>query len=464
MTGAKKRPGSPIADAVHSKAPISGTVALEKSSQIQNMRENDHSEKSNEKPSIKSAPQVASEVETSKTEAQIPQATEKTQKVQTSAATEETSKTNIKKSPEYGEELWADIQKLSPHMGIILQGFIKQYNDSLMNIKKKDLVVSKKMRAIVMDSLKKKAENITLKGQLSHMEMQLTQVKKDLLKQQEKYAENAQKYMEINKKYVHCEKYYDTELEIIKACMEKRNSELKDAQSRIALQGRELNNMQQTNRQLAGTCTAYKTDLEQAEVANSKIQQELAGFKQMYEALTVQFEDISAQKENCEANILQLSTDLNAKILACTELAERIEQMPIEANKVLSKLQSDLEASELRFVEQQRLTDQTTKELELLRNQINTSKTLIEEKESRHVSLSNELTQMTERLNELVDINESYLNELTESKLKHSQEIKEQAEAYEILSEHLSGKRLKLSASVKPRNGVDVFDRLKTSK
>ncbi|EDV49056.1 putative leucine-rich repeat-containing protein DDB_G0290503 [Drosophila erecta] len=436
MTGANKRPGSPIADAVHSKAPKSDTVALEKSSQIQNMRENDHSEKSNEKPSIKSAPQVASEVETSKTEAQIPQATEKTQKVQTSAATEETSKTNIKKSPEYGEELWADIQKLSPHTGIILQGFIKQYNDSLMNIKKKDLVVSKKMRAIVMDSLKKKAENITLKGQLSHMEMRLIQVKKYFLKQQE---EQAEAYMEINKKYIHCEKYYDKELEIIKACMEKRNSELKDAQSRIAVQGRELNNMQQTNRKLAGTCTAYKTDLEQAEVANSKIQQELAGFKQMYEALTVQFEDISAQKENFEANILQLSTDLNAMILACTELAERIEQMPIEANKVLSKLQSDLEASELRFVEQQRLTDQTTKELELLRNQINTSKTLIEEKESRHVSLSNELTQMTERLNELVDINESYLNELTESKLKHSQEIKEQAEAYEIVVHELKG-------------------------
>jgi len=39
---------------------------------------------------------------------------------------------------------------------------------------------------------------------------------------------------------------------------------------------------------------------------------------------------------------------------------------------------------------------------------------------------------MTERLSELADINESYINELTETKLKHSQEIKDQADAYEV--------------------------------
>lgn len=119
-------------------------------------------------------------------------------------------------------------------------------------------------------------------------------------------------------------------------------------------------------------------------------------------------------------------------MLDCAQLEDRIEQLPIEANKALSKLQRDLEASELQFVDQQRLTDQATRELELVRNEINTFKTLIEEKERRYVSLSDELTQMTERLSELADINESYLNELTETKLKHSQEIKDQADAYEV--------------------------------
>ncbi|XP_043656343.1 early endosome antigen 1 isoform X2 [Drosophila teissieri] len=451
MTGVKKRPGSPITEAVHSKAPKAGTVVQEKSSQIQKERKKDHlkaqiSERSNEKPSKKRDPQLASKVETSKIEGQISQAAEKTQKSQSTAVTEDISKTNIKKSPKNGEEIWADIKKLSPHTGIRLQSFIKQYNASILNIKKKDLVVSKKMRAIAMDSLKKKSENISLKGKLSSMELELTQAKKELLEQREKNAENTKKYTEVNKKYAHCEKYYDKELEIIKACVEKNNSELKDAQSRTALQGRELKNMQQTNRQLAGACTGLKTDLERAEVAKSQIQQELTEFKQMYEALSLQFEDMCAQKENCEANILQLSTDLNAKMQACAELAERIEQLPIEANNALSKLQSDLEASELRFEEQQRLTDQATKELELHRNQINTFKTLIEEKERRHVSLSDELTQMKKRLDELFNINESYLNELTETKLKHSQEIKEQADAYEIVVQDL--KRLMDKASV----------------
>ncbi|XP_039494806.1 intracellular protein transport protein USO1 [Drosophila santomea] len=444
MIGVKKRPGSPITEAVHSKAPKAGTVAQEKSSQIQNVRKKDHlkaliSERSNEKLSKKRDPQVASKMETSKIEGQMSQAAEKTQKSQSSAATEDIFKTNIKKSPTNGEELWVDIQKLSPHTGAMLQSFIKQYNDSLLNIKKKDLVVSKKMRAIAMDSLKKKSENISLKGKLSSMELELTEVKKELLEQQEKNAEITKKYMEVNKKYAHGEKYYDKELEIIKACMEKKNSELKDAQSRMDLQGRELKNVQQTNIQLAGACTGFKTDLKHAEVAYSKIQQELTGFKQMYEALSRQFQDMSAQKKNCEANILQLSSDLNAKMQACDELAERNEQVAIEANNALSKLQSDLEASELRFVEQQRLTDQATKELELYRNQINTFKTLIEEKETRHVSLSDELTQMKEQLGELFNINESCLNELTETKLKHSQEIKEQADAYEIVVQELKG-------------------------
>nr|ACI96719.1 crossover suppressor on 3 of Gowen [Drosophila simulans] len=442
MTGAKKRSGAALVDVVQSKAPKSSTVAQEKNSQIPTLWKKDHVKtqmfgRSNEKPSKKRTPLVAPRVQQSKTEAQTSQAVEKTKEDQTFAATVKMSKTSLKTSSKNDGELWADIQKLSPHTGIIIDSFIKQYNDSLKNLKKKDLVVSKKMRAIAMDSLKKKSENISLKEKLTNMELELDQLKTDLLEQQEKNAENIQKYTEINKKYTNCEQHYDKELEIIKACVEKKNSELRDAQSRIYLQAQELNNMQQTNRELAGACKGYKTDLEEAEKAKTMIIQELTGLKEMHEDLQLQFEDVSAQRENCEANILQLSSDLNAKMLTCAELEVRIDQLPIEANKALSKLQSDLEASELQFVEQQRLTDQATKELELVRNEINTLKTLIEEKERRHVTLSDELTQMTERLSELADINESYLNELTETKLKHTQEIKEQADTYEIVVQEL---------------------------
>ncbi|EDW42005.1 intracellular protein transport protein USO1 [Drosophila sechellia] len=442
MTGAKKRSGAALVDAVQSKAPKSSTVAQEKNSQIPTVWKTDQVKtqmfgRSNEKPSKKRTPLVAPRVQQSKTEAQTSQAMEKTQEDQTFATTVKISKTSLKTSPKNDGELSADIQKLSPHTGIIIHSFIKQYNDSLKNLKKKDLVVSKKMRAIAMDSLKKKSENITLKEKLTNMELELAQLKTDLLEQQEKNAENIQKYMEINKKYTNCEQHYDKELEIIKACVEKKNSELRDAQSRISLQAQELNNMKQTNRELAGAFKGYKTDLEEAEKAKTMIIQELTGLKEMHEDLQLQFENVSAQKENCEASILQLSSDLNAKLLTCAELEDRIEQLPIEANKALSKLQSDLEASELQFVEQQRLTDQATKELELVRNEINTLKTLIEEKERRHVALSDELTQMTERLSELADINESYLNELTETKLKHTQEIKEQADTYEIVVQEL---------------------------
>nr|ACI96732.1 crossover suppressor on 3 of Gowen [Drosophila melanogaster] len=442
MTGAKKRSGAPLVDAAHSKAPKPGTVAQEKNSQIPTVWKKDHVktqlfERSNEKPSKKRTPLVAPRVQQSKIEAQTSQAVEKTQEDQTFAATIDSSTKSLKKSPKNEGELWADIQKLSPHTGIIIHSFIKQYNESLNNLKKKDLVVSKKMRAIAMDSLKKKSENISLKEKLTNMELELTQLKTDLIEQQEKNAENIQKYTEINKKYTHCEQHYDKELEIIKVCVEKKNSELRDAQSRMALQAQELNNMQQTNRELAGACENYKKDLEEAEVAKSMILHELTDLKELHEDLQLQFEDVSAQKEKFEANILQLSSDLNAKMLDCAQLEDRIEQLPIEANKALSKLQRDLEASELQFVDQQRLTDQATRELELVRNEINTFKTLIEEKERRHVSLSDELTQMTERLSELADINESYLNELTETKLKHSQEIKDQADAYEIVVQEL---------------------------
>jgi len=168
MTGAKKRSGAPLVDAAHSKAPKPGTVAQEKNSQIPNVWKKDHVktqlfERSNEKPSKKRTPLVAPRVQQSKIEAQTSQAVEKTQEDQTFAATTDSSTKSLKKSPKNEGELWADIQKLSPHTGVIIHSFIKQYNESLNNLKKKDLVVSKKMRAIAMDSLKKKSENISLK-------------------------------------------------------------------------------------------------------------------------------------------------------------------------------------------------------------------------------------------------------------------------------------------------------------
>lgn len=62
----------------------------------------------------------------------------------------------------------------------------------------------------------------------------------------------------------------------------------------------QLNNMQQTNRELAGACENYKKDLEEAEVAKSMILHELTDLKELHEDLQLQFEDVSAQKEKFE--------------------------------------------------------------------------------------------------------------------------------------------------------------------
>jgi len=133
-----------------------------------------------------------------------------------------------------------------------------------------------------------------------------------------------------------------------------------------------------------------------------------------------------------QANIVQLSTELNDKMVTCAELEDRVEQLPIEANKALSKLQNELEANKMRCQEQQRLTDQAEKELELSRNEINTLKTLMEERERSHITLTGEHQKMTARLVELVDINEHYAKELAETNLKHSEDMKKQAYKHEV--------------------------------
>ncbi|XP_017053074.2 putative leucine-rich repeat-containing protein DDB_G0290503 [Drosophila ficusphila] len=148
---------------------------------------------------------------------------------------------------------------------------------------------------------------------------------------------------------------------------------------------------------------------------------------------------MTAQKENCEANNLQLMIELDKKINTCAELEERNKQLTIESQKVLSKVQSELKRSDLRCVEQQRLTDQAAKDLELARNEINTFKTLIEEKDRNYASLENELKELTSKLGELIDINENYDKELSEAKLKHLKDMEEQANAHEIAILKLKG-------------------------
>ncbi|XP_017083721.2 COP1-interactive protein 1 [Drosophila eugracilis] len=367
-------------------------------------------------------------------------------------------KRKIKKFPNNPEKLWKDVQKLSPGTGRLLDDFMKQHNNSLSDLKRKDLILSKKMQTITMESLQKNTENINLKEKLSNMERELTLLKKDILEQQEKNAESIKKYMEISKKYTHCEKNYDNELEIIKVCAEKKNTELKAAQSRIAQLDRELKNMEETNRELSSALGKCNTELEQSLVTNSQILEHCTGITGSYESLRLQFEDVTAQKELCEANFLQLSTELNAKVLTCAELQDRVKQLPIEANKVLSEVQNKLESKELLYQEQQRLTDQATKDLELARNEINTYKTHIDQMEVTNASLKDELTKMTAKLNELVDINESYYKELAEAKFAHSQEMNKQAVSHENALRDLKGLLNKASLDYKKlKNSNDAL-------
>ncbi|XP_044251410.2 putative leucine-rich repeat-containing protein DDB_G0290503 [Drosophila takahashii] len=287
--------------------------------------------------------------------------------------------------------------------------------------------MSKKMRSITMESLKKNSENEYLKKELAKTKRELTHLQKNLADQQDKNTETMNRYDQIYEKFAKCEKNYDEQLGIIKACVEKNNKELKLAQIQIVDKDRELKNMQQTNRELAAALSNYKPEIEKLKVTNTEIHERLTGITQAYEDLRVQFDDLTGEKDVCEANILELSTELNAKIIICAELEGRIEELPIEANKAMSKVQSELESYKMRCEEQQRFTDQAEKELELARNEINTLKTLMEEREQCHISLGNENQEIKARMEELVGINENYSKELAETKLKHSQEIKEQA-------------------------------------
>ncbi|XP_016952752.1 myosin heavy chain [Drosophila biarmipes] len=354
-------------------------------------------------------------------------------------------KKKIKKLPKAPEILWKDIKNLSPGTGAILDCFMRQHNDSLSNIKRRDSIISKKMRKITMDALKKNTENVSLNKKLANTQLELTHLKKDLADQQEKNTEYINRYQNINQKFTECEKNYDNELGIIRACVEQKNSELKAAQTRIGEQDRELKNMQETNRELAGAMSNYKLEMEKAQAYSSETLAHISELTQAYEALKQQFNDLSAQKEVCEANIVQLSSELNAKMVTCAELEDRIEQFPIEANKALSKLQNELEAHKLRCQEQQRLTDQAEKELELSRNEINTLKTRMEERERVHISLNGEHQKMTARMVELVDINEHFSKELADTKLNHSQDMEEQATKHELALRKLKGQLAKAS-------------------
>ncbi|KAH8363092.1 hypothetical protein KR084_005254 [Drosophila pseudotakahashii] len=463
MAGAKKRAGSQISSAVRAKSPRKSTVA---DAQIPK----DPIAKDPEPPK---KPKNADTFETPETPAPLkkvckkrglqkhpPPPTEIPRKEITkpmtpevkplenpapSAVPEAPPKKSIKKSTKCPEKLSVEIQNLSPGTGKLLDCFIKQHSNSLANLQKRDLIMSKKMRSIAMESLKKKAENAYLKKEFAKTKRELTHLQKDLAEQQDKNTETIKKYEQINEKFAKCEKNYDEHLGIIKACVEKNNKELKLAQTRIVDKDCELKNMQQTNRELAAALSNYKAEMEKSERTNTEINERLTGITQAYEDLRLQFTDLSGEKEICEANILELSTELNAKIIICAELEGRIEELPIETNKALSKLQSELESCKLRCEEQQRFTDQAEKELELARNEINTLKTLIEEREQSYISLSGENQEIKARMVELVDINENYSKELAKTQLKHSQDMKEQANKHGIALRELKDQLKKAS-------------------
>ncbi|KAI8045820.1 hypothetical protein M5D96_002009 [Drosophila gunungcola] len=351
----------------------------------------------------------------------------------------EAPKKKMKKSAKSPEKLWKDIQNLAPGTGIILDSFMKEHNVSLTNLKKNDLVIAKNMRAHAMESLKKKSENINLKKMLGKAEQDLTYLKRELVEQQEKNAENINKYTKVHKEYICCEKNYENELKIIKACVEKQNADLKASQTRVAAQDSELKNLQRTNRELAAVVSKNQIELEHAQVANTEMVEYNNEVTKEFEGLKLKCEAMTEQIELCEATISQLATEINEKNVICVEFEERIRQLPIENNKVLSKLQNDLEISKISCLEHQRLTDQATKELERARNEINTFKTLLEERDRSIATLHDELKEMKAKLCEQVDINENYDQELFETKLKHSQELDKQASAHEIALSELKG-------------------------
>ncbi|XP_037732400.1 intracellular protein transport protein USO1 [Drosophila subpulchrella] len=470
MAGAKKRAGSQIVSAVRPKSPRKSTVTEPPGTQIPKENSGDaKGPQTQEKPAPlenvfkKRELQKVSCCETPKNKApKRPSLDENPLEKPTVSIPVKSPKKKIQKLSKTPEILWKEIKNLSPGTGALLDCFMKHHNESFSNLKKRNLMTSRKMRNIAVDTLKKNTENISLKKKLANTQLELTHSKKDLADQEEKNTENINKFKKINQKYTESEKNYNKELGIVKACVEKKNSELKAAQSRNEKLERELKNMQETNRELAGAMSNYKLEMEKAQMNNSEVQTHLNELTQAYEALEHQFDDLSAQKDVCEANIVQLGTELNAKMVTCAELEDRVKQLPIEANKALSILQNELEANKLRYQEQQRLTDQADKELELSRNEINTLKTLMEEKERAHITLTGEHQKMTARLVELVDINEHYSKELAETNLKHSQDMKNQANKHETAIRELESLLDKASLDfTKLKNSIEALQKEK---
>ncbi|XP_041565630.1 uncharacterized protein PFB0145c isoform X2 [Drosophila elegans] len=456
MVGAKKRAGGQLEGSVQAKAPKQSTVDENQKSQIPIEKVEGATKfkiPGNPAPHVKVAKIGApnkhqpSEPPKNKTSngAPKPPPPSSAEKPKgnsgktTPPVSVEATKKKMKKSPKSPEKLWKAIQNLSPGTGIILDSFMKEHNDLLKKLKKNDMIIAKKMRAHAVESLNKKSENINLTKMLGKAEQDLTFLKRELVEQQEKNAENFNKYKKVNKEYINCEKNYEKELKIIKACVEKQNAELKAYQTQVAAQDCELKNLQQTNRELAAVVGENQIELEHVQAANTEMVEYNNEVTREFEGLQLKCEAMTEQIELCEATISQLATEINEKNMTCVELEERIRQLPIENNKVLSKLQNDLEISKISCLEHQRLTDQASKELELAQNEINTFKTLLEERDRSIVTLQDELKEIKAKLGEQVDINENCDQELFELKLKHSQELDKQASAHEIALSELKG-------------------------
>jgi len=170
MAGAKKRAGSQIASAVRPKSPRKSTVAESLGTQIP--KENFGGAKGiqiQEKPPPlenvfkKRDVQRVPRCETPKNIApKSPKPEVKLLEKATPSIPVKSPKKKFKKLPKTPEILWKDIKNLSPGTGAILDCFMKQHNESLSNLKRRDSMTSKKMREITMDALKKNTENVSL--------------------------------------------------------------------------------------------------------------------------------------------------------------------------------------------------------------------------------------------------------------------------------------------------------------
>lgn len=111
-----------------------------------------------------------------------------------------------------------------------------------------------------------------------------------------------------------------------------------------------------------------------------------------------------------QRKISQLESELKEKVLAYNELNRRL----------------------VEFQELQLLVDKTAKQLELARNEKNSMKTQLGEKETVLISLQESIKELEAAKISLSEINESYAKELTAEKSKSSMDLKAQKEAYDV--------------------------------